>query len=95
MTCDHVRQLQSNYIDEELIGEVRNRIDAHLAECRECRADYEAVTMAVARLHHAPPSEGAAPWFTDRVLERLARENEVSDVNVFDAPASQLSFKDL
>jgi predicted anti-sigma-YlaC factor YlaD len=95
MNCEQVRQLQSNYIDEELIEQVRSRIDEHLAVCDACREDYEAVAQAVDRLHAAAPSEDVAPWFAERALERLERENDVSDPFAGDQAESQLSFQDL
>ena len=95
MTCEQVRQLQSNYIDEDLIDRVRAQIDEHLASCTACRADYDAVAGALARLHSEQTTEEVAPWFADRVLERLARENDVADDLDEDPAGSQLSFHDL
>ena len=96
MNCEQVRQLQSNYIDEELIDPVRARIDEHLAGCKACRDDYAAVAEAVTRLQQTTQSrEDAAKWFADRVLERLARENDVFDILAGDDTKSQLSFNDL
>jgi len=95
MNCEQVRQLQSNYIDEELIDPVRARIDEHLAGCRVCREDYAAVAEAVTRLQTTQSREDAAKWFADRVLERLARENDVCDILAGDDAKSQLSFNDL
>lgn len=95
MTCQEVRQLQSNYLDEELIDQLRAQIEAHLATCQACRDDFAAVARAVAALQAQTPSEEAAPWFAQRVLERLQRENDVEGEGEIESEESQLSFQDL
>ncbi|MDR3706802.1 MAG: zf-HC2 domain-containing protein [Capsulimonadaceae bacterium] len=95
MTCDQVRELQSNYIDHELIDPMRERVDQHLATCPACRADFATVAQLVARLRGQPASEDAAPWFTDRVIERLARDNDTTDLSSLADDPTQLAFRDL
>ncbi len=95
MTCAEVRELQSNYLDEELIDDARVRVDQHLAGCATCAADYAAVAKAVNRLRAETRRDEAAPWFTDRVLDRLARENETTNVYATGDDPSQMAFQDL
>ncbi|HEY3329861.1 MAG TPA: zf-HC2 domain-containing protein [Capsulimonadaceae bacterium] len=95
MTCNEVRELQSNYLDEELIDVVRAKVDQHLAHCPACAADYVAVASAVTRLREEARRDSAGPWFADRVLDRLARENDTTNTPLDVDDPSQMTFSEL
>jgi len=95
MTCNEIRELQGNYLDEELIDVVREKVDEHLASCPSCAADYAAVASAVTRLRTETRRDQAGPWFADRVLDRLARENDTTNMPLDADDPSQMTFADL
>ncbi len=47
MNCREVRVLLSSYLDGEVDDTVRRSIDAHLAGCAPCRAEFEAISKTV------------------------------------------------
>jgi anti-sigma factor ChrR (cupin superfamily) len=58
-THDVLNERLSEYLDNELDAAARAEVEAHLAECGECRADLEALAAVVARagtLTDAPPA---------------------------------------
>ena len=93
MICDEARELQGNYIDRELIQPMRSRVDVHLATCPECAADFAAVAVAVERAKAERTAPDVAPWFADRVLDRLARDNETTNIFEGEDDPSQLTFR--
>ncbi len=52
---EHVAHLIELYLDEELQGEERRHVEAHLAQCAECRARLERERRFMALLAHARP----------------------------------------
>src|SRR5262245_44140397 len=83
MTCHDARALFSDWMDEALTAEERGRVDAHLAECADCRNELERFTATVSLLHRmerprAPvdlvdrvlAAARPAPWHR-RLLQRL------------------------
>ena len=56
-THDALNDRLSEYLDDELDAAERAAVEAHLAECGECRADLEALAAVVAR---APGAAGHA-----------------------------------
>jgi anti-sigma factor ChrR (cupin superfamily) len=49
MPHDVVNERLSDYLDNELDAAARAEVEAHLADCEECRADLEALAAVVAR----------------------------------------------
>jgi len=67
MTCDETRETLSAYLDEALAPDERGRVDAHLADCAECRRELEALRGTVALLQRVQPAR-APVGFVDRVV---------------------------
>jgi len=43
ITCAEVRRELSNYIEDDVTGELRARIDQHVSACSGCKAVYDGV----------------------------------------------------
>ena len=67
MTCHDVRALFSDWADEALTVEDRTRVDAHLAQCADCRKELERFTATLGLLHRLERPR-APVGFVDRVL---------------------------
>jgi len=68
MNCHDARELFSDWVDEALTAEDRTRVDAHLAQCADCRTELERFRETVALLHRVERPR-APVGFVDRVLE--------------------------
>ena len=69
-THDVLNERLSEYLDNELDAAGRAEVEAHLAECGECRADLQAVAAVVARagtLTDAAPAENLWPRIEARI----------------------------
>jgi len=95
MTCQEARELQGNYLDEELIDSARATLEKHLDSCPQCTADFAAVADAIGHLKAGARQGEPGTWFADRVLDRLARENETTNSPLAVDDPSQMSFADL
>ncbi len=63
-THDALNERLSEYLDNELDAAERAAVEAHLAECGECRTDLQALAAVVARagtLTDAPPDQNLWP----------------------------------
>jgi hypothetical protein len=67
MTCDDTRELFTDWTDETLTTEDRVRVQAHLAQCADCRKELERFTDTIALLHRMERPR-APVGFVDRVL---------------------------
>lgn len=72
MICHDAREHFSALVDEILTPEERAVLDAHLADCPECRKELERFQSTLALLHRLDPPRAPA-GFVDRVL-RAARQ---------------------
>jgi hypothetical protein len=69
MTCEEARELFSARVDEALASAEAAQLDAHLAECAECRASFARFERTVSLVRGIPPAHAPA-GFVDRVLEK-------------------------
>jgi len=67
MSCHEARELFSARVDEALASDDAARLDAHLADCAECRADWTRFERTVALVRGVEPARAPA-GFADRVL---------------------------
>jgi anti-sigma factor RsiW len=70
MAHDVLNERLSEYLDNELDSGTRADVEAHLAECGECRANLEALAAVVARagtLADAPPAADLWPGIESRI----------------------------
>jgi anti-sigma factor RsiW len=73
MECREIREIISAYVDGEALPEEARRVEEHLGECAECRADEKrmrALGVAVARTEAAVP-----PDFRENLFARLEKED--------------------
>jgi anti-sigma factor RsiW len=78
MECETVRELLGNYIDEELTQPMCTAIENHLAACPACAADLATLRSTLAKLTSESTLEEPSPWFAERLLQSLARNNDTS-----------------
>ena len=69
MSCDRARRLFGACWDDELTHAEREWLEAHLAGCPACRADYDAYSRALELVGTLPRVE-APPDLVERVLAR-------------------------
>jgi anti-sigma factor RsiW len=50
----------SAYLDGELAGRRRNRMERHVGECKECRRVVAGLRLVLASLHRLPAPRGGA-----------------------------------
>lgn len=55
MRCEEARGLLHSYVDDELTAEEAMGLEAHLLDCRECSAEYQALRMVVDTVRGAKP----------------------------------------
>src|SRR5262245_12238647 len=73
MTCQYARELFSAAVDDALSAGERERLDAHLAGCADCRREWARFEQTVSLLRGAEPIRAPA-GFVDRVLEAVRPE---------------------
>ena len=89
MGCETVRELLGNYIDEDLTETLRGSVDNHPAVCQKCCADIETLRSAIVALKESQDIEQPSPWFTERLLHRLAQESDTTLTEI-EQPAKAL-----
>ena len=73
LDCGEVRDLASDYLDDEVGGSVRGRIAAHLGQCGLCRAFVETLKATISLLGSFE-REQAPPLLQGYVRDRIRRE---------------------
>lgn len=74
---DHILELLGAYLDGELHGRQLQKVEAHLAECETCQAEYESLQSLSGMLQEAPVPDFISPErFASNVTLRLARRPE-------------------
>ncbi len=69
MTCHDTRERLSDLLDDALAPDEVALVQAHLAECAECRRELERLRATVSLLRRVEPPR-APVGFVDRVMER-------------------------
>jgi hypothetical protein len=72
MNCDQVREILFQSADSDLPDQLRRDLDAHVAECRSCADEADALRKEWDALRSLPQVKAPAD-FLDRVHERLGR----------------------
>ena len=70
MNCTTVRQLLSEYIENNLTDSAFESVSRHLQECKRCAAEEHLLRTLAATLHSLPRMP-ASLGFTGEVMERL------------------------
>ncbi|RMF27881.1 MAG: zf-HC2 domain-containing protein [Chloroflexi bacterium] len=74
MNCEEAGLLMMDALDGTLGPSDVKRLEAHLARCPVCQAEWTALQTVESWLSYAP-LVSPAPGFADRVATRLARQN--------------------
>lgn len=69
-SCDDVRMALSNYLDDDVLPEVRRELERHLAECRTCEVLYN-TTQKTLRIVTNAGSFDVPEAVSDRLLKRI------------------------
>jgi putative zinc finger protein len=72
VTCQEIRELFSGRVDDALSAGERTQLDAHLATCAECTAEWQRFERTVGLLRAVGPARAPA-GFVDRVLAARPR----------------------
>lgn len=75
MTCDQARELIGPYVDDDLPGEARQRLEKHLMRCQACAYEAQSLTITRARLREGRGEVVASDSFRARVLASLRADN--------------------
>ena len=73
LDCGEVRDLASDYLDDEVDGSVRGRIAAHLGQCGVCQAFVDTLRATISLLGSFE-RESAPPTLQGYVRDRIRRE---------------------
>lgn len=76
MPCRPFDDLILEYCENALSPEDRGRVEAHLAQCAECRAFFEMQSEIEAALPRAIGKPSLAPAFRQRLMRRVESEDE-------------------
>ena len=71
--CREVRDLSSDYIDDELDSASKDRVSEHIGRCGPCNAFVNTLRATVSILRSTPKSD-APEGFRDRVREAIKTE---------------------
>ena len=77
MRCDDCEPLLDAYADGFLRGEEEDAVRAHLAQCRACRAEFDALRRDVKELQEALTPFRLKGGLRSRVLSALDRGEQV------------------
>jgi len=91
MTRNHVTELLSAYVDEQVSPAERSRIETHLSQCAQCRGHLESLRGSVALVRGLDPVPAPA-GFQEAVRARVA-ETAVSPRRAVALPRLRLSWK--
>lgn len=72
LTCGDVRSQLNDHLDGELDPTVRERVDRHLAQCKDCRAFQQGLDATVRGLQ-SMPARNAPTDVRERLRQRLSQ----------------------
>ena len=72
ISCDEVRRELSNYIENDLALELRERIEVHVARCEGCRAVFDGINNVVC-LVSAEELIELPPQLSKKLYERVRK----------------------
>lgn len=70
LDCPEVRDLSSDYVEEELTGSLRTRVQEHLDRCGACRSFVETLRSTIRMLRELP-TQKAPPELRDSIRKRV------------------------
>ena len=76
-TCEEVRSRMSFYLDDELRGAERSRLDTHLTNCTTCRSLFESERAFLRSVRGAAPLQTASSELKARVEDVILQSSTV------------------
>ena len=73
LDCEHVQEMSSEFIDDEMDGRAQQRVIAHLEWCGPCTSFINTLRATVGLLRSTPREVPPAD-FKERVRESIRRE---------------------
>ena len=73
LDCEHVQEMSSDFIDDELDEQAKQRVVAHLEWCGPCTTLINTLRATV-RLLRSTPREVPPAGFKERLRESIRRE---------------------
>jgi predicted anti-sigma-YlaC factor YlaD len=73
LDCDQVQEISSDFIDEDLDGDAKRKVVAHLGWCPPCTAFINTLRATVGLLR-ATPAEAPPADFKERLRDSIRRE---------------------
>jgi anti-sigma factor RsiW len=70
MNCGQVKRLLPPFLDEELLGGMREKVASHLASCPACRTELEGLKVDMGLLEQAGTTE-VTPFLVTRVMVEI------------------------
>ena len=74
LDCEHVQGMSSDFIDDELDGEAKQKVVAHLEWCPPCNAFINTLRATVGLLRSTPKEVPPAD-FKERLRDNIRREH--------------------
>ena len=76
MKCDDFKSLMMGYLDDELEPDLRSKVEAHLADCPDCRKELEQFRRMKEELNMVKfkePSDAELERYWNNIYNRLER----------------------
>ena len=74
LDCTHVREVSSDFIDDDLDTQAKQKVVAHLGWCPPCNAFINTLRATVGLLR-STPREVPPPGFKEHLRESIRRES--------------------
>jgi len=93
MTHDELRELAAAYALGAITEGQRAEVEAHLAECAECRAEVESLAPVVQGLAYTVPMQAPPPSLREKVLAAARSESPAAEIApTAESPSAGLSW---
>jgi anti-sigma factor (TIGR02949 family) len=76
LQCAEAVEHLYSYLDEELTGEVRAAVRAHISECRDCFGHFEFERMFLRFLEARSRAHDAPPELKKRIFENILLDRD-------------------
>jgi anti-sigma-K factor RskA len=73
--CSFVCDQFTDYQENTLAADIRERVEAHLAVCQTCTKLYQELAQTLNHLHQLPPVQ-TSPSFTDDLMSRIHADSQ-------------------
>jgi anti-sigma factor RsiW len=78
MDCALVESLLPNFLDEELMEELAQQVQAHLIRCRRCAWEAESIRQSIAALRESAAAKRPGEEARERLWAGVRREHRAA-----------------